>query len=271
MPLHSQGKKGYRYSSRDRTIGVRDTPSLAPTSTREVSRCSPTPAPSASAVSWCSPARSRPCTTPTTASSSASPAGAAPNSPCSPAAPRPSSTTARSCPPPERRPARRVRLPRVEHPTQELPGAFVLRVGEHLGSPALGDDAFVEEQHLVGDVTGEPDLVRDDDQRPPLLGQVADHAEHLAHQLRVESRRRFVEHHHLGLQRECAGDADALLLAARELSGVGALATGQADLFEEAARVSGRLVEVTPLHLDRALEQVLQHGLVREQVVRLEH
>ncbi len=63
--------------------------------------------------------------------------------------------------------------------------------------PCSAIDALVEEQHLVGDVAGEADLVGHDHQRPALLGQVADDREHLADQLGVEGGRRLVEQHHL--------------------------------------------------------------------------
>ena len=44
------------------------------------------------------------------------------------------------------------------------------------------------------------------------MGQIADNAQHLADEFGVEGRRHFVEQHDLRLERQRAGDGDALLL-----------------------------------------------------------
>ena len=60
----------------------------------------------------------------------------------------------------------------VEDSIQELARALLLRVADHLGGwTLLQDDAVVGEQHLIGNLFGELDFVRDDDQRPALDGQ----------------------------------------------------------------------------------------------------
>ena len=73
-----------------------------------------------------------------------------------------------------------------------------LRVADHLGGrAALGDDTLVEEEHLVGDLLGEPDLVGHHDHGPALGREVLHHAEHLADELRVERGGGLVEEHQL--------------------------------------------------------------------------
>ena len=104
----------------------------------------------------------------------------------------------------------------------------------------------------------------------PSLRQVLDHLQHLADQLRVQRGRGLVEQHQLGAQRQRAGDADALLLAAGELVGVLVRLLREADLRQQAQRLVASLPLRPPLHDDRALDDVLQHRHVREQVVALE-
>src|SRR5690242_683308 len=64
---------------------------------------------------------------------------------------------------------------------QEVPGPFLPRMVQHLGGRALFDDpAAVHEDHPVGDLPGEADLVGDDDERGAAVGQVLDDGEHFA-------------------------------------------------------------------------------------------
>ena len=74
----------------------------------------------------------------------------------------------------------------------------------------------------------------------PSLRQRADGVEHLVDQLGIERRGHFVEQQDLGLQRQRPGDRDALLLAARELVGIGVMLVGEADLGEKARRLAPR-------------------------------
>ena len=73
-----------------------------------------------------------------------------------------------------------------------------------------------------------------------------------------------------GAQRQRAGDTDALLLAAGELVGVLVRLLREADLRQQAQRLVASLLLRPPLRDDRALDDVLQHRHVREQVVALE-
>jgi hypothetical protein len=71
-------------------------------------------------------------------------------------------------------------------------------------------------------------------------------------------------------RRAARGDADALLLAARELVGVLVGLLREADLSQQGQRLLAGLGFGAALHHDRPLEDVLQHLHVREQVVALE-
>ena len=69
----------------------------------------------------------------------------------------------------------------------------------------------------------------------PARAHVAHDGEHRADELRIERRGRLVEQHDLRLERERAGDRDALLLAARELGRVGRGLVGEPDPLERRA------------------------------------
>jgi hypothetical protein len=91
----------------------------------------------------------------------------------------------------------------------------------------LADHALVHEHHLVGDPAGEAHLVGHHQHRHALRGELAHDVEDVAHELRVEGAGGLVEQHHLRVHRQRPGDGHALLLAARELRGVGVGLLGQ--------------------------------------------
>ena len=105
----------------------------------------------------------------------------------------------------------------------------------------------------------------------PGLREVADDGQHLADQLGVEGGGGLVEQHDLRVEGERAGDADTLLLTARELGRVrGPRGRSARPARAADGRRRSASADVAALHLDRSLEQVLEHRLVREQVVGLE-
>src|SRR6478609_2456910 len=61
-----------------------------------------------------------------------------------------------------------------------------LRVGEDVGRALLPDAACVHEHHLVGDAAGKGHLVRDHHHGHAAGGQLLDHLQHFAGELRVE-------------------------------------------------------------------------------------
>ena len=150
---------------------------------------------------------------------------------------------------------------------EELPGAGVLGgVEQLLRRPLLHDHPVLHEDDLVGDRAGEPHLVRDDEHRHPLLGQLDHHREHLPDQLGVEGARRLVEQDQLGGHGERAGDGNPLLLSAGELRRVGVGLVRQADAGELLHRQLGRRILLHPLHLHRPEADVPQGSEVGEQV-----
>ena len=104
------------------------------------------------------------------------------------------------------------------------------RIGEQLGGRAdLPHLALVHEHHEVGDPAREAHLVRDADHRHAAPREILHHRQHLGGELGIERRGHLVEQHDLRLQRQRAGDGDALLLAAGELLGIGSELVGEAD------------------------------------------
>ena len=95
-------------------------------------------------------------------------------------------------------------------------GALVLGVGEDLvRRPVLDQLAVEHERGRVRDPRGLLHVVRDDHDRVALL-ELVDQLLDLQRRDRVERRARLVHQDHLGLDRDRARDAQALLLAARQ-------------------------------------------------------
>ena len=162
---------------------------------------------------------------------------------------------------------------RLRGPSRGTPGCAA-RAGSpstSLRRPGLDHDAVVHEHHRVADLAGEADLVRDDDHRHPVGGQLAHRVEHVADQLGVERRGRLVEQHQLRLHRQRPGDRHALLLAAGQRHRVGVELVAEADAVEQLASRAARASPRSTLgDLDRRQRHVLERGHVREQVEVLE-
>ena len=112
--------------------------------------------------------------------------------------------------------------------------------------------------------------MRDDDHRHPLVGELLHHREDLARHLRVERAGRLVEEHHRRFHRERARDRDTLLLAAGELAGIRRALVREADTRQQRLRLSNGLPSRDSQHANGRLGDVLERGLVREQVEPLE-
>ena len=139
------------------------------------------------------------------------------------------------------------------------------------GSALLDDDALVEEQHPIGDVTRERHLVRRHEDRRAALGERAHEVEHLADEFRVERRGDLVEQQHLGVGRDGADDRDALLLPAGEAVGVGVREVGEPDALEERQCARLGILSRHLVHDARGEGHVAEHRQMREEVVALEH
>ena len=92
--------------------------------------------------------------------------------------------------------------------------------------------AALEVDHLIRDGAGEIHVVRDDDERLLEIVERAQQRRDLAHEPRIERRRRLVEEQHGRLHRQRARDGDALLLAAGELRRVVVLLARQTDAIQ---------------------------------------
>src|SRR5690606_18625093 len=93
----------------------------------------------------------------------------------------------------------------------------------------LDDLAVGHEHHPVGGAAREAHLVGAAGHRHALGGQRGHHVQNLLDHLRVQGRGRLVEHEHLGLHRQGAGDGDPLLPPAGELRRVLVRLVGDTD------------------------------------------
>jgi hypothetical protein len=74
-------------------------------------------------------------------------------------------------------------------PLEEGLGARLGGVPEHLVKRALlVDHALGDEEHAIGHLVGKAQLVHHEQHGAPSLGERADHAQHLAHELGAERR-----------------------------------------------------------------------------------
>ena len=81
-------------------------------------------------------------------------------------------------------------------------------------------------------MTGEIELMGDDDERAAFFGQFLDDGQHFAHQFRVERGGWFIKENDVGIGCDGSGNADALLLTARELTRVMIRTVAHADFFK---------------------------------------
>ena len=150
-------------------------------------------------------------------------------------------------------------------PTKEATKAVAGCVIDRLAVADLLDDALVHHgdavRHgqrlalVVGDV--------DEGDADPLLDG-AQLVAHMLAQLEVERRERLVEQQHLGLDRERAGDRDALLLAAGELADQLVALARQGDQLRSSSAASARSALRHAAH-PQAVGDVLRHGHQRKQ------
>ena len=123
-----------------------------------------------------------------------------------------------------------------------------------VGAPVLADVA-AQAQHgdAVGDREDVAEIVRDEDDREPLLREPLDELEHLMGLRDAERRGRLVEDHELRVPHHGLGDRDGLPLATREGGDVLAVRPdrGDREAAERLARAAlhRRLVEAAePIH-----------------------
>ena len=160
-----------------------------------------------------------------------------------------------------------------EHFAEELAGARVLRVVEHLrrAGPVRRSRPLVHEDDRVGDLAGEADLVGDDDQRGAGRGQVLDDRRAPRRPARGRARRSA---RRTGSRRAAARAPGR---SPRAAAGRRTAAAGRRRPCRRArpARAVLRAWAIAAARLaaaggDRRLGDVVQHGQVREQVEVLE-
>lgn len=118
----------------------------------------------------------------------------------------------------------------LEDVGEELAGTPMARGVDHfVGGALLDDDPAVDKDDVVGHLSGEPDFVGDDHQGGAVAGEFFDHGQDFADEFGVKGRGGFVKEEYVGLEGQCAGNRNSLLLPARKLAGVGGPAVGEPD------------------------------------------
>ena len=96
----------------------------------------------------------------------------------------------------------------------------MLRAGEKFRRRrGFEDFATVDKHHPIGNFAGKLHLVSDHHHGDTAVGQGFHHLQHFADHLRIQRRGWFIKQDDLRRGGKGAGDGDALLLAAGELSG----------------------------------------------------
>ena len=133
------------------------------------------------------------------------------------------------------------------------------------------DVAVVHEEDARAHVVGKLHLVGDNEHGHAFVGQLTDDAEHFAHHCGVEGRRGFVEEDDLGLHGQSAGDGHTLFLTARETRWIDIGFLCQSYFTKERQTFLTCLLRIFMEQLARGQHHIFEHGLVREEVERLEH
>ena len=110
----------------------------------------------------------------------------------------------------------------------------VVRVEKDMLRLALLDDvAVLQDDQVVGQLQGFVEVVCDEhDRLVEVLLQLEQEVLHVGADQRVEGGEGLVHEHDRRVRRQCAGDANTLLHAARELMGVVVLEAAEADAVE---------------------------------------
>lgn len=154
---------------------------------------------------------------------------------------------------------------------EEALGSFRLRIREELFRGTLfGNFAFVEEDDTIGNVPSKGELMGNHDHGHAMCGKILHDLEDLADHLGIESRRRLIEEHDVGIHDKRPGDGDPLLLTAGERSWHMANEVGHSDLGKgiDGSGLGLSLASLENLHL--GIHAVLEDIHVVEQVELLE-
>ncbi|BAK10681.1 hypothetical protein PAJ_0601 [Pantoea ananatis AJ13355] len=130
---------------------------------------------------------------------------------------------------------------------------------------------FINKDQPRCDFLCKADFMGDDDHRHAFFSQILHHLQDFMTKLRVQRRGRLIEKHHLGLNRQRAGNCDTLLLAAGQLRGKVTGAFGQAHFSQQALRQLTSLFFAGTPYPNRTKSHVIQGAHLREKVKLLEH
>ena len=157
---------------------------------------------------------------------------------------------------------------RVGHGREQAQRVGMERIREqHFARRDLDDAAAAHHGDLVGDVVDDGEIVRNEEVREPELGlQVLQQVQDLRLDRDVERGYGLVAEHEIGLERERAGDADALALPARKAVRIPVEeARVQPDQAHQLLRHFGPVVGVADLVDDQRLAQDVEHRHPRAQ------
>ena len=135
----------------------------------------------------------------------------------------------------------------------------------------LDDIAAVHEDDTVSDLTGEADLMGDDDHRHAVCRQLLHDGQYLADHLRIEGRGRLIEEHDVRLHAERTRDRDTLLLPTGKLRRIGLRLLRQIDTLKHLHRALLRLRLTALPELHRCQHQIMQDIHIIEEIEMLEH
>src|SRR5262249_41354318 len=155
---------------------------------------------------------------------------------------------------------------------EQLARRGVARVLEDLAGRAfLGEDPVGEDGDPRREVAGEIGVVRGDQKRPALPGELLEELAQRPAPGGGEGRRRLVPEQARRLQGEGAGDGDALRLAPRELARIRRRAVAYPEGGEQLRRSGAGRHGRYAGHVHRGEGDVLERGQVLEESVLLEN
>ena len=149
----------------------------------------------------------------------------------------------------------------------------MLRVSDHLVGRALLDDpAEVHDGDPVGVVRGRGEVVRDHQDREPVVPELVEDREDPRPHRHVEHRDGLVRDEELGVEDEARRDRDALTLAPRELVRIAVdVEVGGVRPASSSARLTSSRrssFEPMPVHLERLLDRRADAEARVERLVR---
>src|SRR5690606_17739098 len=111
----------------------------------------------------------------------------------------------------------------------------------------------------------------DHHQRSAGAGELFNHVQHFANQFRIQRRSWLIKQHHARAQRQRAGNGDALLLAAGEVTRPGIGFIAQTYHIQKAVGVFNSLFFTELFMRDGCFNQVFQHRKMRKKIEVLKH